>query len=127
MACTSGVGLLDSERCSIIDIYHSPCYEGLKNNVPTPLLEMTINNWKPGTEDTVSHDVLKDYIQDTAAKHDINSLTLYNTRVGEVVREGRLWRVGTSTLDVTASGKVTKINRQWVWLNFTAENVAQEF
>jgi cation diffusion facilitator CzcD-associated flavoprotein CzcO len=92
----------------------SPCYEGLKNNVPTPLLEMTINSWKPGTEDIVEHDVLKQYIQDTVTKHDVESFTAYNTRVEQVVQEADGWQVQTSTLDVTASGKTKKVTKVWV-------------
>lgn len=38
------------------------------NNVPTRLLETTLNPFPPGTLDNVSHSVLKEYIQDTALK-----------------------------------------------------------
>lgn len=92
----------------------SPCYKGLKNNVPTPLLEMSINNWRPDTQDYVNHSILKDYIQDTAAAYDINSLTWFNTRVEHVENDAGYWHVQTSTLSKTASGKLTKILKTWV-------------
>jgi len=75
---------------------------------------MTINSWRPGTEDTVPHNVLKNYIQDTVVKYDVDSFTLYNTRVEHVVHEGGSWRVHTSTLSVTESRKTTKVAKIWV-------------
>ncbi|KAF7552725.1 hypothetical protein G7Z17_g4112 [Cylindrodendrum hubeiense] len=43
-----------------------PAYDSLKNNVPTELMEVSLNSWKPNTESFVGHRVLAEYIQDTA-------------------------------------------------------------
>ncbi|KAF3045965.1 hypothetical protein E8E12_009293 [Didymella heteroderae] len=75
-----------------------PCYIGLKNNVATRLLETTLNKFPPGTEDFVSHSVLKDYIQDTAAKTAVDTITQYNTDVRNVTKKGSKWAVQTSKL-----------------------------
>lgn len=75
---------------------------------------MTINNWKLGTEDIVRHEVLKDYIQDTVAKHDIDSVTVYNTRVEQVSQDGDRWRVQANTLGVSKSGTFSKVAKTWV-------------
>ncbi|KAF1363703.1 FAD/NAD(P)-binding domain-containing protein [Lizonia empirigonia] len=82
-----------------------PCYVGLKNNVATPLLETTLNKFPPGTEDFVSHSVLKDYIQDTAIKTHVDAITQYNTEVQNVSKEGETWSVRTSTLRTLDKGK----------------------
>jgi cation diffusion facilitator CzcD-associated flavoprotein CzcO len=92
-------------------LHHSscnrPCYIGLKNNVATRLLETTLNKFPPGTEDFVSHSVLKDYIQDTAAKTAVDALTQYNTDVRNVTKVGSKWAVQTSTLKSHDNGTVT--------------------
>ncbi|KAL2838975.1 hypothetical protein BJY01DRAFT_237268 [Aspergillus pseudoustus] len=70
-------------------IVHSspgPCYEGLKNNVPTELLELSINQWKPNTPPFTTHDKILEYLQDTAIQTGINSRISYNTRVDTVLR-----------------------------------------
>lgn len=111
--------LLQGEIClpmhnNYILTISSPCYEGLNNNVPTPLLELSISKWKADTADFVNHTVLKDYIQDTAAAHDIPSLTHFNTRVETVTQDAGYWHVQTSTLGKTDSGKSEKIIKNWV-------------
>lgn len=92
-------------------IYHltcnRPCYIGLKNNVATRLLETTLNTFPPGTEDFVSHSVLKDYIQDTAAKTAVDAVTQYNTDVQNVTKVGSKWTVQTSTLKSHDNGTGT--------------------
>jgi cation diffusion facilitator CzcD-associated flavoprotein CzcO len=96
--------------CSRRRLHHSscnrPCYIGLKNNVATRLLETTLNKFPPGTEDFVSHSVLKDYIQDTAAKTAVDALTQYNTDVRNVTKVGSKWAVQTSTLKSHDNGTV---------------------
>jgi cation diffusion facilitator CzcD-associated flavoprotein CzcO len=96
--------------CSRRRLHHSscnrPCYIGLKNNVATRLLETTLNKFPPGTEAFVSHSVLKDYIQDTAAKTAVDALTQYNTDVQNVTKVGSEWAVQTSTLKSHDNGTV---------------------
>lgn len=90
------------KSCLSQQICHShrnrPCYIGLKNNVATPLLETTLNKFPSGTENFVSHSVLKNYIQDTAAKTAVDAVTQYNTDVQNVTKVGKKWVVQTSSL-----------------------------
>lgn len=81
-----------------------PCYVGLRNNVATRLLETTLNQFPPGTEDFVSHSVLKDYIQDTAAKTAVDAVTQYDTEVQSVAKRGEKWSVQTATFRTRADG-----------------------
>ncbi|PKY01124.1 FAD/NAD(P)-binding domain-containing protein [Aspergillus campestris IBT 28561] len=79
---------------------HAPpgaCYEGLKNNVPTPLLRLTFNAWPPGTPDFVSHQVIKEYIQDTAETGGSEEVTIYGAKVTRVCKVGPVWRVSWVT------------------------------
>ncbi|KAH6639041.1 dimethylaniline monooxygenase [Boeremia exigua] len=85
-----------------------PCYVGLKNNVATPLLETTLNKFPPGTEDFVSHSVLKDYIQNTAVKTEVADVTHYNTEVQNVSKVGDKWAVQTTTLQTRDDGSQTR-------------------
>jgi len=75
-----------------------PCYDGLRNNVPTTLLRMSLNSWRDGTEEIVQHQIIKEYIQTTSIKTGVDDNTLYNTRVDSVVKQGHKWQVSTSTL-----------------------------
>jgi cation diffusion facilitator CzcD-associated flavoprotein CzcO len=88
-----------------------PCYELLQNNVPTAMMKLTLNSWPPGTEQIVRHNILAEYIQDTAAKTGVNEVAQYNTKVEHVSKEGDHWKVQTSTLQ---PGKLEKINKDWV-------------
>lgn len=95
------------------EILHAPpgpCYRTLSNNVPTPLLEMKINTFKPGTPSIVNHRVLKEYIQDTSSKFDIPACTLYNTRVEHIFKKNKRWQVETSTVIAHEAGEVKKTN-----------------
>jgi hypothetical protein len=76
--------------------------------VSTRLLETTLNRFPVGTEDYVSHAVLKDYIQDTAIKAGIHELTHYDTEVRNVSKNGQLWTVDTITLHSDDSGTITR-------------------
>lgn len=81
-----------------------PCYIGLKNNVATRLLETTLNKFPSGTPDFVSHSVLKDYIQDTAARTEVDAVTRYNTEVQNLTKQGEKWAVRTATLQTHDGG-----------------------
>ncbi|KAF1847961.1 dimethylaniline monooxygenase [Cucurbitaria berberidis CBS 394.84] len=91
-----------------LDATYRPCYVGLKNNVGTRLLETTLNKFPTGTEDFVTHDVLKDYIQDTAAKTGVNDITQYDTEVKHVSKEGAKWIVETATLHSDDAGRTSR-------------------
>ena len=68
------------------------------------MLETTLNKFPPGTEDFVSHSVLRDYIQDTAATTAVDAVTQYNTEVQDVSKEGEKWAVRTATLQTSDDG-----------------------
>lgn len=63
-----------------------------------------MNKFPPGTEDFVSHSVLKDYIQNTAARTEVDAVTQYNTEVQHVSKTGEKWAVQTATLQTRDGG-----------------------
>ncbi|OAL46803.1 dimethylaniline monooxygenase [Pyrenochaeta sp. DS3sAY3a] len=75
------------------------------NNVGTRLLETTLNQFPVGTEDFVTHDVLGDYIQDTATKTGVHSITKYDTEVKNVVKKDGKWIVEIVTLESGENGE----------------------
>jgi cation diffusion facilitator CzcD-associated flavoprotein CzcO len=85
--------------------------------VSTRLLETTLNRFPAGTEDFVSHQVLRDYIQDTAAKTRVDEVTQYDTEVRKATKTGEKWTVETTTLHTDDNGEVSKIDRAPVSLN----------
>lgn len=91
-----------------------PCYEYLSNNVPTDLMELKTNAWKPDTDAFVNHKVLKEYIQDTASRHSLEERTLFNTRVEHIEKHGSKWHVQTSTATRKSEEKFSKITNYWV-------------
>lgn len=72
---------------------------------------MTLNAWPPGIPGTVRHNVLAKYIQDTAAKHGVDEVAQYNTKVEHVEKEGDHWNLRTSTLNLETLKNRT---REWV-------------
>jgi ACS family pantothenate transporter-like MFS transporter len=76
--------------------------------VSTRLLETTLNPFPLGTGDYVSHDVLKDYIQDTALKTGVDKVIHYNTEVTEVWKCGNSWIVDTVTLHTNFFGAIMR-------------------
>ena len=77
----------------------------------TRLLETTLNRFPTGTDDFVSHQVLRDYIQDTAAKTKVDKITQYNTEVKNVAKNGGKWTVETTTLQLAEDGRILRISR----------------
>ncbi|OKL61241.1 hypothetical protein UA08_03109 [Talaromyces atroroseus] len=92
---------LKSEGLDVTVFERAPVSGGvcLKNNVPTDLLELSLNTWKPNTESFANHRVLAEYIQDTASKTGIAGQTLFNTKVERVNKQDGKWRVETRTWD----------------------------
>jgi ACS family pantothenate transporter-like MFS transporter len=82
--------------------------------VSTRLLETTLNRFPAGTEDFVSHQVLRDYIQDTAAKTRVDEITQYDTEVRKVMKIGEKWTVETTTLHTDDKGEVSKATKAQV-------------
>lgn len=75
------------------------------------MMKLKLNSWPPGTDLFVRHNVLADYIQDTAAKTGVDSITHFNTKVERVSKEHDHWKVRTSTLDTE---KLEKTTKDWV-------------
>ena len=94
---------------------YRPCYKGLSNNVATRLMKLKLNSWPNGTEDYVNHRVLNEYIQDTSGRTGVHSRTHYDTRVEKVFKNGKVWKVQTSTL-VKDQDSAYRIERNWVRL-----------
>lgn len=80
------------------DLHIRPCYVSLKNNVSTIEMELRTNKWQPGTEEFVSHNILAEYIQDTARQTDIESQIKFGTRVDAVDKVGSHWTIRSSKL-----------------------------
>jgi MFS transporter, ACS family, pantothenate transporter len=59
----------------------------------------------------VRHNVLAEYIQDTAVKTGVHEKTVYDTEVKLVTKDGNIWSVETSTWDVA---KRETTLRTWV-------------
>jgi len=91
----------------------SPCYRQMSNNVPTDLIELKINSWKPNTPPIVNHRIIKDYIQDTATKYNIPDCTLYKTRVDRASKIQNIWQIQTTTLTGRGS-EAKKKSKHWV-------------
>ncbi|EXJ92623.1 hypothetical protein A1O3_01175 [Capronia epimyces CBS 606.96] len=102
----------ESDNPHILHSSPGPAYEGLKNNVPTPLMELSLNSYKPNTDLFVSQRILAEYIQDTAAKTGVAERTLHDTKVEHLSKEPgeSEWTVRTSTWDHV---KKEKSSREW--------------
>jgi hypothetical protein len=72
------------------------------------LLTTTLNPFPVGTEEYVSHSVLKDYIQDTAIKTGVHHITRYDTEVKHLSKIDGRWEVDTVTLERQATGRVER-------------------
>ncbi len=53
--------------------------------------------------------MLKGYIQDTAARTEVNAVIKYNTEVQEVSKVGKNWAVRTATLQTRNDGSQSRI------------------
>ncbi|KAK0670669.1 hypothetical protein QBC41DRAFT_363896 [Cercophora samala] len=83
-----------------------PCYKGLRNNVPTYLMESSLGRWPNGTEPVVGQRDVECYIQHLAEAHDVDAHTLFQTRVEEVkkAQDGSKWELRSVTLEKGESG-----------------------
>ncbi|KAJ5751661.1 hypothetical protein N7520_008578 [Penicillium odoratum] len=87
------------ERQTLLHAPPGPCYEGLTNNVSTPLLRTTLNSWPEGTPHYVNHNVLKNYIQDTSKETGVNDVTIYGALVTEIYKQDEQWHVHWTILE----------------------------
>ncbi|KAL4894896.1 pantothenate transporter [Aspergillus ambiguus] len=83
-----------------------PCYESLKNNVSTPLMCVKLRPWPKGTDDFVSHRVLKQYIQDISYVTGVHEATVFGARVTNVYKREDSWRLHWTILRERDSGIV---------------------
>lgn len=90
----------DVEKLEISFAPPSPCYAGLKNNVPTNLMVSSLGPWPEGTASNVSQDRIEEYVQTLSANHGVNDVAEYSTRVEEVNKspDGRAWVIRTLKL-----------------------------
>ncbi|OJJ44153.1 hypothetical protein ASPZODRAFT_145266 [Penicilliopsis zonata CBS 506.65] len=86
------------ERKTLEHAPPGPCYEGLSNNVSTPLMRVKLNAWPEGTPDFVSHKIMKEYIQDTSRKTGVEQVTIYGACVSRIQKNTSGWEVTWSTL-----------------------------
>lgn len=90
-----------------------PCYVGLKTNVPTPLMVPSLGPWPEGTEPSVSHNQVQQYIDKLARDHGVNDITHFQTRVDQIRKlsnddanpNKNKWEVRTVSLD-SGSGRL---------------------
>ncbi|OTA99903.1 hypothetical protein M426DRAFT_27039 [Hypoxylon sp. CI-4A] len=105
---------LSSDDAALIHGPPNPCYAGLKNNVPTPVMRSSLLRWPEGSEDFVDQKVVDQYVKDIARVHSVNDQIQFHTRVESVSKpEGDdKWTVVTSTLTKTDSGH-TLTKKTW--------------
>lgn len=83
----------------------SPCYDSLRNNIATPLLRTTLNDWPENTPDYVNHHVLLEYIQETSKRTGVDKVTEYGALVTKIYKQGQKWQLNwTSLLEDTQTG-----------------------
>ncbi|KAJ9616523.1 hypothetical protein H2200_000242 [Cladophialophora chaetospira] len=103
----------DDEDLEITHAPPGPCYAGLKNNVSTREMKVSLGSWPPGTEDFTTQNVLEEYIQGIAEEHGVNAVTQYYTRVEEVRKQQDRWIVRTTTLQKGSSSGRRLAERRW--------------
>ncbi|KAI0852308.1 FAD/NAD(P)-binding domain-containing protein [Daldinia vernicosa] len=105
---------LSSDEVALIHAPPNPCYAGLKNNIPTPVMRSSLLHWPEGSEDFVDQKVVNTYINDIARLHNVNDHVHFHTRVESVSKpEGdSKWTVKTSTFTRTDSGH-TLTKKTW--------------
>ncbi|KAL5337625.1 major facilitator superfamily domain-containing protein [Aspergillus crustosus] len=89
----------EAEDVRLLHAPPGPCYDGLKNNVSTPLMRVKLNAWPEGTEDYVSHSVMGAYIKDTSKKTGVHDATIYGARVKNLAKKDGMWEVTWSRLE----------------------------
>ena len=97
----------EADDLDALEVSHAPpgpCYAGLMNNVSTPLMQTTLAAWPLGTLDFVSQKILEQYIQDISDTNGVKAVTKYNTRVEDVQKQDKTWRVRTTSLEKTSGG-----------------------
>ncbi|KAJ5413284.1 hypothetical protein N7465_005589 [Penicillium sp. CMV-2018d] len=105
-----GTDRQDPEKFLLQHAPPGPCYYNLKNNVPTPLLEVTLKEWPKDTPDFVKHQVVQQYIEEMSMKAQVHDATIYGARVRNIGKTGENWTVSWSTLQQNGESKITELN-----------------
>ncbi|EXJ62031.1 hypothetical protein A1O7_02464 [Cladophialophora yegresii CBS 114405] len=105
----------DIDELEIIHAPPGPCYAGLKNNVSTREMKVSLASWPAGTADFVTQNVLEEYIQGIAEQQGVNAVTHYRTRVEEVRKHEGRWLVRTTRLQKTATPGWRLVERHWTF------------
>ncbi|OTA67288.1 FAD/NAD(P)-binding domain-containing protein [Hypoxylon sp. EC38] len=105
---------LSTDEVALIHGPPNPCYAGLKNNIPTPIMRSSLLRWPEGSEDFVDQRVVHQYIEDIARVHNVYDKILFHTRVENVSKPqgDDKWIVKTSTFERTESGH-TLTKKTW--------------
>jgi hypothetical protein len=62
-------------------------------------MQTKLHTWPEGTNDFVSHEVLKQYIQEIAVRTGVGRATTYGARVIEIKKRGHKWSLNYTTLE----------------------------
>ncbi|KAK6071113.1 Thiol-specific monooxygenase 6 [Seiridium cupressi] len=91
------------EEASIEHAPPGPCYQGLRNNVPTTLMRSTLMNWPEGTPEIVSQDLIDQYLRGLALHTGVQDHIVFDTNVDNISKDSGLgrWIVNTRTLRKT--------------------------
>lgn len=73
------------------------------NNIVTPLMRTTLNDWPENTPRYVSHPVIREYVQGTAAKVGANDVTIFGALVTKVWKEELTWSLAWTLLQEDAT------------------------
>ncbi|KAI1390839.1 FAD/NAD(P)-binding domain-containing protein [Hypoxylon trugodes] len=97
---------LTADEVALLHAPPNPCYAGLKNNIPTPVMRSSLLRWPEGSEDFVDQKVVHHYIEDIARIRNVYEKVLFYTRVESVSKPDGddKWTVRTSTFSRTTSG-----------------------
>lgn len=97
---------LDPEAVALLHAPTSPCYAGLINNIPTPVMRSSLLHWPEGTGEFVTHDVIRQYVEDIASQNSVRDNIQFDTRVESVAKSNGedKWTVETSKLQESESG-----------------------
>ncbi|KAI1767706.1 MFS general substrate transporter [Hypoxylon sp. FL1150] len=105
---------LTADEVELIHGPPNPCYAGLKNNIPTPIMRSSLLQWPDGSEDFVDQKVVHQYIKDIAQIYKVVDKVIFHTRVESVSKPSgnNQWDVVTSTFARTSSGH-TLTKKSW--------------
>jgi cation diffusion facilitator CzcD-associated flavoprotein CzcO len=100
-----------------IEVEHAPpsaCYYGLKNNIPTSLMNTSLGSYPAGTEEVVGRSVIHEYIKNVFRSTDVDKATLFNTRVEGVSKHigDGAWIIRTLSLQKSGES-VRHVEQHW--------------